>query len=145
MTRSTFLGFASRKIARVVACRERGQAVVEFALIVPLLVLLTMGMVDFGRVFYSYEALANAAREGARYCALNPGNASGTQSRVNGEVNGTVASVTASGCTNQPRGQPVTVTVTAPFAPVTPLICTVISCDPGNTITVRAEATMVVW
>jgi Flp pilus assembly protein TadG len=145
MTRSVSLGSASRKIARVAARGERGQAVVEFALIVPLLVLLTMGMVDFGRIFYSYEGLANAAREGARYCALNPGNASGTQSRVNGEVNGMVASVTASGCTNQPKGQPVTVTVTAPFSLVTPLLCSIVTCGPGNTVTVGASATMVVW
>src|SRR5687767_3574299 len=122
MARHLPLAPISRRLLRWARRHERGQAVVEFALIVPLLALLTMGVVDFGRIFYSYETLANAAREGARYCALHPGNASGTQSRVNGEVDGTVASVTATGCTNQPRGQPVTVTVTAPFAPVTPLI-----------------------
>ena len=69
---------------------EAGQAVVEFALIVPLLALITMGILDFGRVFYTYEALANAAREGARYCALHPGTPHGTRARVAGELGGRV-------------------------------------------------------
>jgi Flp pilus assembly protein TadG len=114
---------------------------VEFALIVPVLALLTMGVVDLGRVFYQYEALANAAREGARYCALHPGDATGTLAQAQREVSGTVASVTSSGCTNPGRGQPVTITVQAPFAPVTPLIGNLV----GNPMTVGAAATMVVW
>lgn len=39
----------------------------------PVLALMVMGLVDFARVFHQYIAAANAAREGARYCALNPG------------------------------------------------------------------------
>jgi hypothetical protein len=51
---------------------------VEFALILPVLALLVMGMVDFGRAFYVYEAITNAAREGARFCSLYPGASSAT-------------------------------------------------------------------
>ena len=49
-------------------CRDgdqRGQAVVELALLLPVLLLLCMGTVDFGRGLNSWVAMQNAAREGA--------------------------------------------------------------------------------
>ena len=49
--------------------RSRGQTLVEFALILPVLLLLTLGVVDFSRIFVSYIALTNAVREGALYAA----------------------------------------------------------------------------
>jgi Flp pilus assembly protein TadG len=52
--------------------RSLGQAVVEFALIIPVFMLLLLVAVDFGRVFFTYIQLNNAAREGAAYAALNP-------------------------------------------------------------------------
>lgn len=45
---------------------ERGANLVEFAIVLPLLVLILAGMVDVGRAFNSYMVIANAAREGAR-------------------------------------------------------------------------------
>jgi Flp pilus assembly protein TadG len=53
---------------------SRGQAMVEFALIVPLLALFIVIAVDFGRAFFSYVQIANGAREAA---ALGAGNPSG--------------------------------------------------------------------
>src|SRR3989440_7904213 len=55
----------------VMRCRRlcysrRGQALVETALLVPLLMLLVMGSADLGRVFYYSIAVTNAAREAAR-------------------------------------------------------------------------------
>jgi Flp pilus assembly protein TadG len=44
----------------------RGAELIEFAIVVPLLVLLLAGIFDFGMMFRSYEAVTNAAREGAR-------------------------------------------------------------------------------
>jgi Flp pilus assembly protein TadG len=52
--------------------RARGQAVVEFALIIPVFMLLLLAAVDFGRLFFTYIQLNNTAREGAAYAALNP-------------------------------------------------------------------------
>ncbi len=49
---------------------ERGAAAVEFALVLPLLVLLLAGIAELGRVFYLQATLAGAAREGARVMAL---------------------------------------------------------------------------
>jgi Flp pilus assembly protein TadG len=48
---------------------ERGSNLVEFALVLPLLVLILAGMADVGRAFNSYMVITNAAREGARAAA----------------------------------------------------------------------------
>jgi Flp pilus assembly protein TadG len=45
---------------------ERGQAVIELALTLPLLLLIVMGVFDFGLMFQRFEIVTNAAREGAR-------------------------------------------------------------------------------
>jgi Flp pilus assembly protein TadG len=49
--------------------REDGQAIVEFALVLPLLMGLLLGIVQFGIVFNNYETLTDAARVGARKAA----------------------------------------------------------------------------
>lgn len=46
--------------------RSRGQALVEFALILPIFILLLVGIFDFGRAIYAYNTIANAARESVR-------------------------------------------------------------------------------
>jgi Flp pilus assembly protein TadG len=51
---------------------ERGQAVIELALTLPLLLIVVFGIIDFGFMFQRYEAVTNAAREGARLGALVP-------------------------------------------------------------------------
>jgi Flp pilus assembly protein TadG len=54
---------------RVWAC-ERGAELVEFALVFPTLLLVMLGIVDFGFLFQRYEVVTNAAREGARVAIL---------------------------------------------------------------------------
>jgi Flp pilus assembly protein TadG len=46
--------------------RGRGQNLVEFALILPVFLLLLVGIFDFGRAIYAYNTVNNAAREGGR-------------------------------------------------------------------------------
>ena len=53
-------------IIRTRTTRRRGQALVEFALIAPILILLIMGIVEFGRIFSAQQTVTNASREGAR-------------------------------------------------------------------------------
>jgi Flp pilus assembly protein TadG len=50
---------------------ERGQAIVELALTLPMLLLIVMGIFDFGVMFQRYEIVTNAAREGARIGVLS--------------------------------------------------------------------------
>lgn len=51
---------------------KRGQGMVEFALVLPLLALLLLLAIDFGRVFFGWVGLQNAARIGASYAAMYP-------------------------------------------------------------------------
>ncbi|MFL5755050.1 MAG: TadE/TadG family type IV pilus assembly protein [Chloroflexota bacterium] len=53
--------------------RDRGQALVEFGLVVPVFLFILLGIVDFGRVVWANDSLANAAREGARYAIVHGG------------------------------------------------------------------------
>ena len=48
------------------------QALVEVAIVLPMLLLLILGVMDFGRIFYAKIVLTNAAREGANYLSRNP-------------------------------------------------------------------------
>lgn len=51
--------------------RERGQAVVEVALILPLLLVLVFGMIEFGRALNYWIDMTHLANEGARYATVN--------------------------------------------------------------------------
>lgn len=51
-------------------CREKGAVAVEFALILPVLVLLLFGIIEFGRAYNAYVTVTHAAREGARLAAV---------------------------------------------------------------------------
>jgi Flp pilus assembly protein TadG len=52
--------------------RHRGQSLVEFALVLPLFLLILAAIVDFGMALSSTITLSNAAREGARLGTVNP-------------------------------------------------------------------------
>jgi Flp pilus assembly protein TadG len=53
--------------------RRSGQALVEFILILPILLLLVFGLIDFARAWSANHAIADAAREGARMLVVNEG------------------------------------------------------------------------
>jgi len=56
-------------------CRQRvshGQALVEFALVLPVLLILTMLIIQYGIIFYTTLSLTNLSREGARFAATQP-------------------------------------------------------------------------
>ena len=52
--------------------RDKGQTLVEFALLLPLLLLLLVGIAEFTIAVLSYNTLADAARQGARYGIVHP-------------------------------------------------------------------------
>ena len=49
---------------------DEGQGLVEFALIVPILILILMAIIEFGFMFNAYLSLSNGVREGGRLAAL---------------------------------------------------------------------------
>jgi Flp pilus assembly protein TadG len=51
--------------------RSRGQALVEFALVFPIALIVLFGIFDVGRLVFMYTGLTNAAREGARLAIVN--------------------------------------------------------------------------
>lgn len=59
-----------------------GGAAVELAVVFPVLVLLLIGVADYGRVFFTSIAVANAARAGAEWGANSPGNAFGPATNI---------------------------------------------------------------
>lgn len=58
------------------AKNNQGAALVEFAIVLPLLLLLLVGMIEFGLLFYNKQVLTNASREGARVGIARAGNIS---------------------------------------------------------------------
>ena len=61
---------------------ERGAVLIEFALVFPLFLLVTLGIIDFGLMFQRYEVLTNAAREGARISVLPGYSSDDVETRV---------------------------------------------------------------
>jgi Flp pilus assembly protein TadG len=77
-----------RSLRRFVRAQS-GAEVIEFALTLPLLLLVVLGIIEFGFLFQQYEVVTNAAREGARIATLPTysANASATQANVEARVN----------------------------------------------------------
>jgi Flp pilus assembly protein TadG len=61
---------------------EDGAELVEFALVLPLLLLMLLGIIDFGMLFQRYQVITNAAREGARLAVLPGYSDDDVQTRV---------------------------------------------------------------
>jgi Flp pilus assembly protein TadG len=58
--------------------KESAQTFVEFALVFPIVLLITFGIIEFGRMVFIYTAVTGATREGARYGAAAGGTFGGT-------------------------------------------------------------------
>ena len=64
------------------AGENRGAAIIEVALTLPLLLLVSVGIFEFGRAYQTWQVLTNAAREGARLAVLPDSNDSAVRNRV---------------------------------------------------------------
>jgi len=58
--------------------QEKGAELLEFALVLPLLLLICLGTIEFGRAYYTYNILAKSLRDGARYAATSTTSSTGT-------------------------------------------------------------------
>lgn len=127
---------------------QAGQSVVEFAMMATVLLLILFGVLDLGRCFYTYIGLTNAAREAARYGALNSGAATSAQaakeytSADGGNLSG-CASALAFTAPTVPAGEPYKVTVSCEFQLITPFIGNVVGANASNRFTISSTATFV--
>jgi Flp pilus assembly protein TadG len=150
----------SRPRGRRTSRRSRGQALVEFAFVAPIFLLLLFAIIDFGRYVYYVQILNNAAREGARYAIVNgsnsfiPAGPSGDDPKVEAVVrnyaigvigNAAVLDINSvwggpppapTGLSNN-RGTRVTVTVDYDFRSMIPIV-------PIPPITITGESTLVI-
>ena len=118
--------------------KERGQELVEYALILPIMMLILMGILDLGRAVYYYSALHNSAREGARYGVINPEDPEGIEAVVrNYAVALEPAELTV--LISSPDEDTVRVTLTYQFTPITPIVGTLLG---SNEVTLGSQATM---
>ena len=112
-----------------------GATVVEFAIIVPVLLLILWGIVDFGNVYYQLSIVNEAAREGARVAGVG-----GTLQSVTTAVKNFNNSLQVNMSPSTPvSGQNVTVTVTNSVQIITPLISVFF---PSNPFTVTGRSIM---
>lgn len=115
-------GAGIMRLLHLGARRARGQTLVEFALVVPIFLLIVLGLFDVGRAVFNYNTVANAAREGARVAIVNQ-DADAVRAATKKAGTGlslTDADVTLDSCGQQ--GCPFSVTVTFDYQPATPLI-----------------------
>jgi len=102
---------------------EKASSTVEFALVLPIMLLILMGTVEFGRIMSVSQMLNSAAREGARAATLPGASNITVQDRVNQELasaglpNG-IIELTPSDVTTANRNDPVTVRVTLPYSDI---------------------------
>ncbi len=123
---------------------ERGQALVEMALVLPILIMLIFGIVEFGRILNTYMTVTELSREGARKGAVG-----GTDSEITATVQNNAAAVglevsdltvniVPTSVGKRARGTSVKVEVIYPVDIIAPVIGSMIS-DP---FPVDAQTTM---
>ena len=119
---------------------EHGQAMVEFALVLPILLLLLCGIIDFGWLYYNQIALSNAAREGARYAVIHYDPATTWRSDTITQMLSSVAAVDdAQAVVSDPQNQKITATVTATVPILTGFTSTILGRDSEE---LKASCTM---
>jgi Flp pilus assembly protein TadG len=100
---------------------SRGQELVEYALALPIFLMIVMGIVDLGRVVYYNSAIHNSVREGARYGIIYPADWVGIEAAVRNTaigLNPLDLTVTVS----QPDPDSIQVMATYQFTAITPIV-----------------------
>lgn len=139
-------------LIRRVCRREEGAELIEMAVITPLLLLLIMGIVDFGFMFQQYLVLTNAAAEGARVGSLPGYSADDVAARVEayatnggvvGAVNTSTEAVALAGSSGGSwPGTQVTVTHVYTFDYLGPIAELFSAAGLESTVTLTSRATM---
>jgi len=128
---------------------DSGEALLEMALVLPILLVLSMGMLDFGRAFHAKSLVDQAAREGARIAVISGNTAADAQARADDvlRAGGLVGAPAATVSAVDPATHLMTVTVTYNFQFVTPGLFALVggltgTTNGGNTIPMTGRARM---
>lgn len=127
----------------------KGQTLVEFALIIPLFILMVMFIFDIGRGVYYYSVMYNAVREGARFATVkdpDPDGSLGIKSQINNKVldmalgidlDSTDVTISWTGVDVTPNF--VTVSASYDYYPITPIVSAFL---PGNKLDLDVQTSM---
>ena len=121
-----------------------GQAMVEFALTFTIFIFMVLLILDFGRAIWYSNAISNAAREGARHAIVRTRADSEVVAYVRDRSAGvplTAAHITIAPAASRIARQPVTVSISYRFEPVTPMISNLL---PGGAVQLSASSSMLV-
>ena len=121
--------------------KKEGQAMVEFALVLPILILILFGIFEFGMIFNSYLTINAASREGARVASVGADDAEIASTVVNFTPtldSSNISVAVTPDDTIRTHGDSAKVSVDYVHSVNTPIIRNIIS----NTITLHAETTM---
>jgi len=123
---------------------QKGQALVELALILPLMLLILFGITEFGRALYMVNTLNNAAREGARRAAVSsPLDSATLQTYIEGcipfDKTGLDIDINPTNSPPQHGIDTIEVIVTLPFQSMVPMLE---GLESLKSITLRGEASM---
>lgn len=133
-----------RKQIKLLGSNQRGQTLVEIAIILPLLILLLMATIEFGRIFFTYLSVTGAAREAARSTVISTQKDDATiRQRVEDAASWLTArdltvEISPASENSRTSGVPLTITVSYPVALYTPLLSQIMP----NPFTVTAQTTM---
>lgn len=126
--------------------REQGAAAVEMAIVLPILLLILFGIIDFGRLLYTKVELSSAARDGARILALQKPMSDVQQRAAASWVWQSKYPLTASSVQDCSTSDTATVKVSVPFTWITPVgsIANLFGASTGmsGTITVSSQGSM---
>ena len=133
-----------------------GQSMIEFALVLPMLLVLVFGIVEFGNAWRHYQLITNTAREGARIAVLPSSTATIVDSVIDDRLNGSGLDADSAIVTlaildfGDPKysASADTVTIVYPYnfvflGPVVDLMCAVFGCGQGNFSSVQLSSTSI--
>jgi len=130
------------RAAREAGRRERGVALIEAAFVLPILLVLAIGMLDFGRAFHTKSLLDQAAREGVRMAVVTSPDPALVTARVNQILAPAGITATSVVVTGPSALHLDTVTVTATFTFMTPGLYALVGGDYGNTLSMSSQCVM---
>ena len=122
---------------------QRGTALIEFALVLPMLLIMTVAAVDFGRAFFVKNVVSQAAREGVRLRAVTSSADSAlVRDRVLQVANAANVTISNLSIAGPDPSRQVTVTVTAEFNWIFPGVFNLFGANFTNPMSLTGEAVM---